>query len=283
MKPKLNLYNYPFQKVQDFLDTDIDKRLDDFYKSIQNEFIGHRIKLIDQEKNEVKIYKDSYEVGELEYSTHSFEKEIKYYFVNLIYKSFDVIAEGINICFVSKQSVYSYFDKLERQFKKLKKHDRLNQYPFLKEYLKYIENELNNYKNIDAVKAENEIHKDDPFQPLIFLRSFYHKLYDIAILCNLINIHFPREDFVDVFLQPKTLKKITFTCNNPKMVSFFESIKSCFDNLNAKSIGDSKRFYSKQENLFSTSNYESTHSRMKTNKKIIELQEELNLLISQYK
>ena len=58
MKTNLIPYSYPFQKVFDFLETDIDKKLLSFYSSFKNEFFAFRIKDINEDKNEIQFYKD---------------------------------------------------------------------------------------------------------------------------------------------------------------------------------------------------------------------------------
>lgn len=281
MEQNTDLYSFPFQKIHDFLDTGVDKKLEDFYNSFQNQFFGQRIKSIDKVKMEVHLLKDSFHDGEEDYSTHVFEKEIKHYLNSLIYISIKTIAEGVNICFTTNQSVYNHLDKLERQFNNILKHPKNKEFPFLKKQLFLLQNELDYYKKLDGVKSENEYYKDSPFKPKDNIgRVFFIGLYNVAILNGILKEDFPNEDFLDVFISPSTNKYITFDCDNQLIVTFFEAIKECFNNLNAKSISESKRFYTKQDKLFNASKYYSTKNRIKSNSKINDLNEDLEELTS---
>lgn len=276
-------YSFPFQKIFDFLENGINKKLEEFYNSFKNEFFGHRIKKIDLDKREILLYRDSYSDGELEYDICSFENEVRFYFISLIYESFDIIAEGINICFISNQSIYSYLDKLDRQFKGLTSHPINKDFQIFKKHLSLIESELNYYRKLDNVADENRKYRNSPFKPKDNIkRSFFYQLYDIAVLYELID-DFPREDFEEVFTNPSTSKHISFICKNDLIVTFFEGIKLAFENLNASSIGKSKRFLTKQKVIFSSTNFESSKGRIKSNSKFSELNQDLESLISELK
>lgn len=283
MKQRPKLYNFPFQEIQNFLDADIDNMLEAFYKSFQNEFIGHRIKDVDRERREVQILKDFYSEGEFKYRTHNFENEIRPHFLRLIYHSIDIISEGINISFISNRSVHGFLDKIERQARSIKKHRKLNDYPLLREDLFLLTKEIESYRNLDNVAEENRLFKDSPFRPIIEKRSFYYRLYDFVIFHEFIEENIPREDFIDVFTSPFTKKTLTFKRDNMLVVTFFEVIAQCFENLTPTAIGKSERFYTKQNKLFSTGSYYSTKNRIRKNQTLEVLQEELKALVSEHK
>ncbi len=282
MERNTNLYSFPFQKIHNFLDTGVDKKLEDFYNLFQNQFFGQRIMLIDKVKMEVQMYKDSYLSNELPYTTYTFEEEIKFLFLGLIYESFDTIHEALNIFFISNQSISNYLDKLERQYQSLLRHPKSKEFPFLKNSLVLIDNEIKRYERLDGVKEENAIFSKSPFEPKVIKITFFHRLYDVAIDHELIEYYFPKEDFIEVFTSSSTNKQIIFTCKSSFLIAFFESIKDLFDNLNQTSIGDSNRFLTKQRRVFSTTNYSTSKKRFVSNNKIKQLQEDLEDLISEY-
>lgn len=281
MKKQIKLYNFPFSNIENFLDFEVDKKLSSFYNSFNNEYFSHKVKSIDTEKQEVKFYKDFYTENEDEYSVFTFKDDIKYHFKSLIIKSLKIVADGINICFISKQSTYNYLDKLERQYKTLLNNKTLINYPFLKLYLEDIDKEIKYYRGIDNVEEDNEIFKNSPFKPKTdYRRPFFYELYNISQSKELIGLDYSKEDFIEVFTDVSTNKHITFTCNNSLIITFFESIKTCFDNLNQKSIGRYKRFKTKQGNILTETNYSSTKKRLKDNSDILLLKEELEHLLS---
>ena len=284
MRKNEALFSFPFQKITNFLETGIDKKLEEFYNSFKNEFFGYRIKKIDLDKREVQFYRESYSDGELEYSTQSFETEIKFYIINLVYKSFDVIAEGVNICFISNQSTLGYLEKLDGQYKMLLSHTKNVDFPFLIKYLHLIGEELNHYKNLVVSKENAELPKDSPFKQKDSIKaSFFHRLYEIAIRHNLIEDGCSKYSFIDVFIRPSTQEKITFNCNNPLWVSLFEIIRICFNNLNPTSVGKSGRFLTKQKVPFTSGTYSTTKQRIKVDYRIKELTEDLAELVSDFK
>lgn len=281
MNRNKNLYAYPFKELEKFLDTGINTKLEIFYNSFKNEFFSHRIHTIDRENNTIKLYKDNYSENESPLATFLFETEIKPIFLKLIYKSLDIISEGINICFISQQSIPSYFNKIERQLKTLKNNKQLNKYPFLNNLLIVIDDELNNYKTSDNIRKENENYKFSPFKPKDFIkRSFFHKLYDVCISNELIDDDYPREDFIDIFTSPSTKKNLLFKCNNQLIVTLFEGINPMFENLKQVSMDKTKRFLTKQNKVFSTTTYSSTKKRLTINPSITKLEEDLNDLVS---
>lgn len=268
-------YNFPFQTIQDFLDNELNNKLNEFYMSFENDFFGTRIKSIDRNNMIVEFYKDCYGIDEIDYSTESFEKHITPYFKSLIYNSFEIISEGLNICFKSNYSDYNFLEKISRQYNALLKSEILESYPFLTKSILLIGKEIDHYKKLNGVELKNELLKNSPFEPKSNKRSFFHEIYDIAIIHEIIKEDFPREDFIEIFTETKTSKYLTFNCSNSFVVTFFESLKTYFNNMTATTIGNSKRFYSKNDNLFTIGTYNSTKGRMTFSNKIEELKNDL--------
>lgn len=253
---------YPLRELNAYLDTGIYNDLKDFYASFENEFIGHRIKSKDTENHSFQIYEEEYRMGESDFAVFSFENNIKYTFIDKIYDVIDRIEEGINICFISKQSIPNYLDKVERAFKSLLKNKSTQEFLFLNQYLKIIEGELEFYRNSENISEDNIIFKDSPFKIKDSIkRSFFYKLYDISQRHFIIDSDFSKEDFIDVFTEVETAKTIKFICSNSLMITFLEEIREAFANFKPASIEQSHRFLTKQGKFLTITNYDSSKKR----------------------
>lgn len=271
-------YNFPFAEIQEFFKDNLEQKLRSFFASYDNEVFSQMIKKVDRENLKIEIFKDSYQVGESDFIVFTFEKYISVQLKKIIYDSLDLINDGIKICFESEQSIHGYFEKIERQFQIILKSDLIKKYPFLMDELGIINSEINFYKKIDGTTQENESLKDSIFKPKIIERSFFHKVYDIAIIYELISDDFPREDFLQILRGDKTSKNLTFIAKNPLIITFFKGLEKYFENLNATSIGKSKRFKTKNNNLLTREIFYTTLNRIKESNKINELLEDLENL-----
>lgn len=262
MKSSSN-FLYPFKEIETYLDKNVYTDLKIFYNQFQNEIFGHRIHSIEQAKNSFLIMSDNYNDKENEYDVYTFENHIKYKFAEIIYKVLDLISEGINICFISKQSVFNYLEKVERDFNILSTNKALVEFDFLQYYVNLISIEIKYYKSSEAIVLENGIFTESLFKVKEHIkRTFFLRLFEIAQRNDIIDVDFSQEDFYDVFTASTTEQVLKFNCSNTLMIIFLESIKGAFDNFTSKILQQSKRFKTKQGNLLTITNYDSSKQRI---------------------
>lgn len=264
----MDIYNYPFKHINEFLEFGIDKKLIEFYSSFENEIFGPRVLSVDRNKKLVLLKKDSYFEGETEYMTFTFEAYIKSYFQEMVYKSINIIENGLNIIFISDKSTFLYLDTLERQLSELLKNNRLKTYPFLNVHMSLLINEIHSYKRLIEINSDFENILESPFKPKNQLRrSFFYELHKFCIQYDLISIDFPSEDFIEVFCNFKTGKKIKFSCENSLFMLFFLKLAPSFDNLNRTSISKSERFLTSQNSTLSSGIFDISKTRLKKKEK----------------
>lgn len=289
MQSNIIQYNFPFKRIEDYLNNSIEPELEKFYNSNIFAF-EHRIKEINKTKQIISIYKDCYEEGEIEFETYSFENSIKHILINLITESLDVITNGINSCFPSSSATIDYLNKVNLQYDNLKKNDKTKDFIFLLDYFKEIEIYLN--KSFQTLNGkENSSLTSSSFTPhkrrLILksnfsIRTFTNCLHEILSDNGLIDDYFmTQEKFHDILTNPDTNNKLQFICKNYLIKSFFESIKSIFIDFNASLIESSELFNTEGGTPLNGSNYNRTKEKP-NDPKVIKIQKEISDLILEY-
>lgn len=129
---------------------------------------------------------------------------------------------------------------------------------------------LNQAKNIIEIERFDSI-----FEPKDFVsKTTLQGIYDIAIDEDLIDdVEITFDMFFNTLTKKKTSKGdyIKFSCFNNKMRSFIVSISSFFNNLKARSIEDSKVFYTKKGTALKVSYYDKIDEKEGYTKKLTEL------------
>lgn len=113
--------------------------------------------------------------------------------------------------------------------------------------------------------------------------SFFTELYRLAVNNEIIDKDkISKESFRSSFLIDLDIKgRIDFSCITIKAVAFLEFIKPIFEKFTVTLIVESELFYTKQGNLLSQSNYDTTKSkyRKKFNSRFPELKEDIDELL----
>jgi hypothetical protein len=117
--------------------------------------------------------------------------------------------------------------------------------------------------------------------------SFFEKLYDFALVLNLIDDVETSEDlFIEVFTcaKPEPESKIHFIKPNANVAFFLKEIESFFENFNSTTIEKSRSFLNKQGKVLTSTDLYTALSRNKDkqNTDFIKIQNEINLLKKQY-
>ncbi len=136
---------YPFKQFENFLNKEIDEKLAKFYFSFKSEHFHQRVKYIDNKNHQVQFLKDSYEVGELEYETISFEDEIKNTILNNIQIGLDLITNKIQSTFSNQQSLIGLINFYQADIDRVFNQQIVEKFPFLAKYKNQILERISYY------------------------------------------------------------------------------------------------------------------------------------------
>ena len=237
-----------------------------FQNQFENEFFSHRIKPSSKKPFIYHIYKEVYRVEEKDHDIMTFEGYLISQFRPLIQNAVEVVTLGLNSCIGSPSKRLNYKESILLECKDLTDRNSSLEFQNLSKQLDAL---VSHVKRIfhgqnGIVKAPNssfDLKENYGFQDLELLAQ-------IAEEVGFISDDHSNAVFVNTLAYSGNDNKIRFNCTTPYAVLFLKEISFAFENLNAKSIEQSQKIFTKQGRLLNVSNYESAKSRIKWNSRL---------------